>query len=212
MLLITQPNYWEEYAGAAGPFGYGWWPPQDPVLCSGVEEGVLFNLPRLRVMLMTRWFELEEFGRLIGWVMMWQMRLLLLAVGVFMGTSLVLGVVSAGSVVSGILQCVIFIIFIAICRTGVKYDGRGGSPLHPVVWSAESVPKGRLVVPAVRDRLPGPEDIWAADGVLLPVLLLLRMVAAGPFPCVCLLSLLRFWVLCAGLLGVVILGVLVVLT
>ena len=51
--------------------------------------------------------------------------------------------------------------FIAISRTVVNHDGRGGTAPDPLVWSAGARPKRRRLVHAVRDRafLPGPPGI-----------------------------------------------------
>ena len=51
--------------------------------------------------------------------------------------------------------------FIAISRAVVNHDGRDGTALDPMVWSAGALPKRRRLVHAVRDRamLPGPPAI-----------------------------------------------------
>ena len=55
--------------------------------------------------------------------------------------------------------------FIAISGAVVNHDGGVGTSIDPLVWSAGSAPKKRLV--AVRDRalLPGPPDLWVAVDV-----------------------------------------------
>ena len=57
--------------------------------------------------------------------------------------------------------------FVAISRTLVNHDGREGTALDPLVWSAGAHPKRRSLVHAVRDRafLPGPPCIWDSQWV-----------------------------------------------
>ena len=60
--------------------------------------------------------------------------------------------------------------FIAISRAVVKHDGRDGTALDPLVWSAGALSKRRRLVHAVRDRafLPGPPGIWDSEWVNVP--------------------------------------------
>ena len=57
--------------------------------------------------------------------------------------------------------------FIAISRAVVYHDGGAGTSIDPLVWSAGSAPKKRLV--AVRDRayLLGPPDLWVDSWIAL---------------------------------------------
>ena len=60
--------------------------------------------------------------------------------------------------------------FIAISRAVVNHDGREGTALDPLVWSAGALPKRRRLVHAVRDWafLPGPPGIWDSEWVIVP--------------------------------------------
>ena len=59
--------------------------------------------------------------------------------------------------------------FIAISRAVVNHDGGVGTSIDPLVWSAGSAPKRRLV--AVRNRafLPGPPDLWVGSWITVAV-------------------------------------------
>ena len=50
------------------------------------------------------------------------------------------------------------------------HDGRDGTALDPLVWSAGGLPKRRRLVHAVGDRafLPGPLGIWDSEWVTVP--------------------------------------------
>ena len=60
--------------------------------------------------------------------------------------------------------------FIAISRAVVNHDGRDGTSIDPLVWSAGVLPKRRRLVHAVRDRafLPGPLGIWDSEWFQVP--------------------------------------------
>ena len=60
--------------------------------------------------------------------------------------------------------------FIAISRAVVNHDGRDGTALDPLVWSAGALPKRRRLVHAVLDRafLLGPLGIWDGGWVNVP--------------------------------------------
>ena len=60
--------------------------------------------------------------------------------------------------------------FIAISRAVVNHNGRDGTAPDPLVWSAGSLPKGRRLVHAVRDRafLPWPLGIWHSEWFQIP--------------------------------------------
>ena len=60
--------------------------------------------------------------------------------------------------------------FIAISRAVVNHDGRDGTVLDPLIWSAGARPKRRCLVHAVRDRafLLGPPGIWDGGWVNIP--------------------------------------------
>ena len=60
--------------------------------------------------------------------------------------------------------------FIVISRTVVNHDGREGTALDPLVWSAGARPKKRRLVHAIRDRafLPGPPSIWESEWLDVP--------------------------------------------
>ena len=60
--------------------------------------------------------------------------------------------------------------FIAISRAVVYHDGFGGTAPDPMVWSADSLPKRRRIVHAVRNLavLPGPLALWLGEWVAGP--------------------------------------------
>ena len=60
--------------------------------------------------------------------------------------------------------------FIAISRTVVNHDGRGGTAPDPLVWSAGALHKRRRLVQAIRDRafLPRPPGIWHSEWFQIP--------------------------------------------
>ena len=60
--------------------------------------------------------------------------------------------------------------FIDISRAVDNHDGRDGTALDPLVWSAGACPKRRRLVDAVRNRvfLPGPSGIWDSEWVTVP--------------------------------------------
>ena len=58
---------------------------------------------------------------------------------------------------------------IAISRAVVNHDGKSGTSIDPMVWSAGGIPERRKVVHAVRNRafLPGPACIWDGEWVVV---------------------------------------------
>ena len=62
--------------------------------------------------------------------------------------------------------------FIAVAREAVNSNGRGGTSLHPLVWSAGCVPKRRRVLQAVRDFawVPWPPGLWDSGSVGWPAI------------------------------------------
>ena len=60
--------------------------------------------------------------------------------------------------------------FFVISRAVVNHDGRDGTALDPMVWSAGSLPKRRRIVHAVRNlaMLPGPPALWLGEWVAGP--------------------------------------------
>ena len=60
--------------------------------------------------------------------------------------------------------------FLAIARKAVNNDGRGGTSLHPMVWSVGSDPKRRRVPQAVREFawVLGPPGLWDAGSISWP--------------------------------------------
>ena len=101
-------------------------------------------------MLMKAWFLTVGFERLTGWAMTLLMRLLTLVVEGLVMLSLMLVVICPGSVVTGTLLFLIFIVFfIAISRAVVNHDGRDVTAPDPLIWSAGALPKRRRLVHAV---------------------------------------------------------------
>ena len=60
----------------------------------------------------------------------------------------------------------------AIAREAVNSDGRGGTSLHPLVWSAVGAPKHRKVLQAVREFawVPGAPGLWDSGSVGWPAI------------------------------------------
>ena len=71
---------------------------------------------------------------------------------------------------------VLHLFFFAISRAVVNHEGKSGTFVDPMVWSAGGIPKRRKVEHAVRDGAfqPGPAGIWDGEWVV---------VAATPVTC-----------------------------
>ena len=86
--------------------------------------------------------------------------------------------------------------------------------IDPLVWSAGAFPKRRRLVHAVRDlaMVPGPPAIWTSGWFNVSVSASgAQDVADWPYSVSILVKWLPSWVLCTGLLVVLILGLVVFL-
>ena len=88
----------------------------------------------------------------------------------------------------------------------VNHDGRDGTALDPLVWSAGALRKRRRLVHAVRDRafLPGPPGIWHSEWFQVPTAAICAEdIAHWPYtPLAFWLSGSLFWALFTGLLEI----------
>ena len=85
--------------------------------------------------------------------------------------------------------------FIAISRSVVNEDGRGGTAPHPVVWSAGGRLKRRRPVEPVRDYtlLPGPQRLWIGSWFRWPtVVVSADDLGRWPFSCSALVKMAAF--------------------
>ena len=85
--------------------------------------------------------------------------------------------------------------FMAISRTVVNDDGRGGLAPDPMVWSAGGRHKRKRPVEAVRDyaMLPGPQRLWVGGWFQWPVISITEDdVSRWPFSSGCLVKLAAF--------------------